>query len=58
MSEHTKHWRNRDAFIYNQLMLKTFADGRQRIFATAERKMRAHSDQAVRLTIADFRTKG
>jgi hypothetical protein len=38
-------------------MLKTFADGRQRIIATAERKMRAHSDQTVRLTIADFRAK-
>lgn len=38
-------------------MLKTFADGRQRILAVAERKMRVRPDQPVRLTIDDFLTK-
>ncbi|KAE8754079.1 DUF1488 family protein [Paraburkholderia madseniana] len=34
--------------------LKTFADGRERIIAVAERKMLARPDQPVLLTIADF----
>ena len=38
-------------------MLKTFADGRQRIVAVAERRMRARPDQTIQLTIADFLTK-
>ncbi|MDR3571892.1 MAG: DUF1488 family protein [Candidatus Pacebacteria bacterium] len=38
-------------------MLKTFADGRERIIAVAERKMRARPDQPVRLTTADFLDK-
>ncbi|MFL9912871.1 DUF1488 family protein [Paraburkholderia fungorum] len=38
-------------------MLKTFADGRHRIVAAAERKMRAHPAQAIHLTIADFLAK-
>jgi hypothetical protein len=38
-------------------MLKTFADGRDRIVAVAERKMRARPDQPVRLTSHDFITK-
>lgn len=38
-------------------MLKTFADGRQRIIAAAERKLRARPDQSVQLTIADFLAK-
>ncbi|MFM0551253.1 DUF1488 family protein [Paraburkholderia sediminicola] len=35
-------------------MLKTFADGRERIIAVAERKMRARPHQPVRITVADF----
>ncbi|WP_346777692.1 DUF1488 family protein [Paraburkholderia aromaticivorans] len=34
--------------------LKTFDDGRNRIVAVAERKMRARPDQPVRLTTANF----
>lgn len=35
-------------------MLKTFADGRQRIVAVAERRMRARPDRTIQLTIGDF----
>ncbi|MFM0166800.1 DUF1488 family protein [Paraburkholderia sediminicola] len=35
-------------------MLKSFEDGRRRIYAVAERKMRAHAGHAVRLTSDDF----
>lgn len=35
-------------------MLKTFADGQKRILAVAERKIRVHPDQPVRLTSVDF----
>jgi hypothetical protein len=38
-------------------MLKTFANGRNRIVAVAERKMLARPDQPVRLTSNDFITK-
>jgi hypothetical protein len=38
-------------------MLRTFADGRNRIVAVAERKMLARPDQPVRLTGNDFMTK-
>ncbi|CAE6816159.1 hypothetical protein R75461_05880 [Paraburkholderia nemoris] len=38
-------------------MLKTFADGRQRIIAVAERRMRARPDQTIELAIADFLAK-
>ncbi|SOE98088.1 Protein of unknown function [Burkholderia sp. OK233] len=38
-------------------MLKTFADGRQRILAVAERKMRVRPEQPVRITVDDFLTK-
>ncbi|MGY6258693.1 DUF1488 family protein [Paraburkholderia caledonica] len=38
-------------------MLKKFADGRQRIIAVAERRMRARPDQTIELTIADFLAK-
>lgn len=41
----------------NVRMLKTFADGRERIVAVAERRMRARPDQTVELTIADFVAK-
>jgi hypothetical protein len=34
--------------------LKTFADGRERNIAVAERKIRARPDQPVRIAIADF----
>nr|WP_168789044.1 DUF1488 family protein [Paraburkholderia aromaticivorans] len=35
-------------------MLRAFADGRQRIIAVAERRMRARPEQTIQLTIADF----
>jgi hypothetical protein len=38
-------------------MLRTFADGRNRIVAVAERKMLARPDQPVRLTGNDFMAK-
>ena len=38
-------------------MLKAFADGRCRIIAVAERKIRLHPGQPVRLTADDFRIK-
>lgn len=34
--------------------LKTFADGRRRILAMAERRARARTDRPVRLTTGDF----
>ncbi|WP_307857222.1 DUF1488 family protein [Paraburkholderia aspalathi] len=34
--------------------LKTFVDGRERIIAVAERKMRARPDRPVLLTVGDF----
>jgi hypothetical protein len=38
-------------------MLKTFADGRKRIAAIAERKSLTHPGQPVRLSSSDFATK-
>ena len=38
-------------------MLRTFADGRNRIVAVAERKMRARPGQPVRLNSHDFSAK-
>jgi hypothetical protein len=38
-------------------MLKTFSDGRQRIVAVAERRLRVRPDQNIRLTITDFLAK-
>jgi hypothetical protein len=38
-------------------MLKTFVDGRQRIAAVAERRMRARADRTIQLTVADFLAK-
>nr|WP_243856896.1 DUF1488 family protein [Paraburkholderia sp. BL6665CI2N2] len=35
-------------------MLKAFADGRRRIIAVAERKIRLHPGKPVRLTTGDF----
>ena len=39
-------------------MLRTFADGRNRIVAIAERKIRARPSHPVRLTSHDFVTRG
>ncbi|EEA03657.1 conserved hypothetical protein [Burkholderia sp. H160] len=39
-------------------ILKTFADGRKRITAIAERKMLARPGERVLLTIDDFATRG
>ncbi|MGF6773497.1 hypothetical protein P3T18_006011 [Paraburkholderia sp. GAS199] len=39
-------------------ILKTFADGRKRITAVAERKMLARPGERVTLTIADFAARG
>ncbi|HEY4295634.1 MAG TPA: DUF1488 domain-containing protein [Paraburkholderia sp.] len=39
-------------------VLKTFADGRKRIIAVAERKTLAHPGEKVLLTIADFAARG
>ncbi|HZZ10248.1 MAG TPA: DUF1488 domain-containing protein [Paraburkholderia sp.] len=39
-------------------VLKTFADGRKRITAVAERKMLARPGEKVSLTIADFAARG
>ncbi|KXU84859.1 hypothetical protein CI15_21410 [Paraburkholderia monticola] len=39
-------------------ILKTFADGRKRITAIAERKMLARPGEKVLLTIDDFSTRG
>ncbi|MGF6917442.1 DUF1488 domain-containing protein [Paraburkholderia sp. 40] len=39
-------------------VLKTFADGRKRITAIAERKMLARPGEKVLLTIDDFSTRG
>lgn len=38
-------------------MLKTFADGRQRIVAVAERKLRVQRGASVRLDVDDFLVK-
>ncbi|QCP48305.1 DUF1488 domain-containing protein [Trinickia violacea] len=38
-------------------ILKAFADGRKRITAVAERKLRAHSDEQIVLTSADFEVR-
>ncbi|WP_308705942.1 MULTISPECIES: DUF1488 family protein [unclassified Paraburkholderia] len=38
-------------------MLKAFADGRRRIVAVAERKVRLHPGEVVRLTADDFLIK-
>jgi hypothetical protein len=35
-------------------ILKAFADGRKRIMAVAERKMRAHAGERIALTVDDF----
>jgi hypothetical protein len=39
-------------------VLKTFADGRKRITAVAERKMLARPGEKVLLTISDFAARG
>lgn len=38
-------------------MLKAFADGRNRIVAVAQRKLRARPDEPLRLTVNDFVTR-
>ena len=38
-------------------ILKAFADGRKRITALAERKLLAHSDERILLTVSDFEVR-
>lgn len=49
-------WLQRDAG--EERVLKTFADGRKRIIAVAERKMLARPGEKVLLTISDFAARG
>ncbi|MFL9912812.1 DUF1488 family protein [Paraburkholderia sp. RL17-337-BIB-A] len=48
-------WLPRDADQVR--MLKAFADGRQRIIAVAERKVRLRPGQPVRLTVDNFQIR-